>query len=365
MAPARRPRRPPRACTWPTISGCSHAPSADRPQGRASRPPARPPARATARASSPSFTPPPEAAWSGRCSTRSGTSSGPARSRTTPRRRSAPSSGSAPSARRAPAAAPRRPSARGDTRPPAARRPLEPASRPRAGREGRPRPPSALLARAEQLLARHGVLTRDAIAASRRARRLRRPLPGAAQRSRSRDASAAATSCAASAARSSPTPGALERLRALRETSAGDDGDGPPRRRARLDRSGQPLRRRLALARGRGARPMRAAGTHVVLVDGALAAYLGRGEKELRTFLPADEPQRSRVLRGLAAGPRRLGRRGPAGRPSAGPRPMPSPWPRARSLRSWSKPGSCARARAFVSPGPSSAREPDAVADGS
>jgi ATP-dependent Lhr-like helicase len=51
---------------------------------------------------------------------------------------------------------------------------------------------------------------------------------------------------------------------------------------------------------GEGARPMRAAGTHVVLVDGALAAYLGRGEKEIRTFLPGEEPQRSRVLRGLA-----------------------------------------------------------------
>ena len=46
---------------------------------------------------------------------------------------------------------------------------------------------------------------------------------------------------------------------------------------------------------------MRAAGTHVVLVDGALAAYLGRGEKELRLFVPAEEPQRTRVLRGLAS----------------------------------------------------------------
>ena len=51
---------------------------------------------------------------------------------------------------------------------------------------------------------------------------------------------------------------------------------------------------------GEGARPMRAAGTHVALVDGALAAYVGRGEREIRTFLPAEEPQRSSMLRGLA-----------------------------------------------------------------
>jgi ATP-dependent Lhr-like helicase len=53
---------------------------------------------------------------------------------------------------------------------------------------------------------------------------------------------------------------------------------------------------------GEGARPMRAAGTHVVLVDGALAGFLGRGQKDLVTFAPAEEPHRSRVLRGVAKG---------------------------------------------------------------
>lgn len=48
------------------------------------------------------------------------------------------------------------------------------------------------------------------------------------------------------------------------------------------------------------ARTMRAAGAYVVLVDGALAAYVGRGEREVATFLPADEPARSQVAKALA-----------------------------------------------------------------
>jgi ATP-dependent Lhr-like helicase len=38
----------------------------------------------------------------------------------------------------------------------------------------------------------------------------------------------------------------------------------------------------------------------VVLVDGVLAAYLARGEREMWTFLPAEEPARSRVAKALA-----------------------------------------------------------------
>jgi ATP-dependent Lhr-like helicase len=47
------------------------------------------------------------------------------------------------------------------------------------------------------------------------------------------------------------------------------------------------------------ARLMRAAGAHVVLVDGALVAFLTRSERELFTFLPSDEPARSRQARAL------------------------------------------------------------------
>jgi ATP-dependent Lhr-like helicase len=38
----------------------------------------------------------------------------------------------------------------------------------------------------------------------------------------------------------------------------------------------------------------------VVLVDGFLAAYVRRGERELLLFAPEDEPQRSRLIRAAA-----------------------------------------------------------------
>jgi ATP-dependent Lhr-like helicase len=45
---------------------------------------------------------------------------------------------------------------------------------------------------------------------------------------------------------------------------------------------------------------MRVAGASVVLVNGALAAYLARGEKNLDVFLPEDEPARSLAGREVA-----------------------------------------------------------------
>ena len=41
---------------------------------------------------------------------------------------------------------------------------------------------------------------------------------------------------------------------------------------------------------------MRVPGASVILVNGMLAAYIGRGEKQLSVFLPEDEP-----MRGMAA----------------------------------------------------------------
>ena len=49
---------------------------------------------------------------------------------------------------------------------------------------------------------------------------------------------------------------------------------------------------------GRG--PTRSVGALVILVDGAAAAYLRRGERELLLFLPDAEPQRSRTGRAVA-----------------------------------------------------------------
>jgi ATP-dependent Lhr-like helicase len=45
----------------------------------------------------------------------------------------------------------------------------------------------------------------------------------------------------------------------------------------------------------------RTPGAHVILVNGALACYVGRGEKGLLTFLPDDEPARSATGREIAA----------------------------------------------------------------
>jgi len=46
--------------------------------------------------------------------------------------------------------------------------------------------------------------------------------------------------------------------------------------------------------------PTRSAGARVVLVDGLLAAYLRRGERELLLFAPDAEPRRSQVIREVA-----------------------------------------------------------------
>jgi ATP-dependent Lhr-like helicase len=47
-------------------------------------------------------------------------------------------------------------------------------------------------------------------------------------------------------------------------------------------------------------RLQRVAGAHVLLWDGALVAYLARGEANLRTFLPSNEPEQTRAARSLA-----------------------------------------------------------------
>src|SRR5205823_2328613 len=46
--------------------------------------------------------------------------------------------------------------------------------------------------------------------------------------------------------------------------------------------------------------PTRSVGATVVLVDGALAAYLSRGDRQLTTYLPEAEPQRTRTSRAVA-----------------------------------------------------------------
>jgi ATP-dependent Lhr-like helicase len=91
-------------------------------------------------------------------------------------------------------------------------------------------------------------------------------------------------------------PGAEERLRAFRETS----GEPLTQVLAATDPA-NPYGATLPWPRMDGeGRAQRAAGAQVVLHDGELAGWLGRGEHNLQTFLPDEEPARSRVGRALA-----------------------------------------------------------------
>jgi ATP-dependent Lhr-like helicase len=81
------------------------------------------------------------------------------------------------------------------------------------------------------------------------------------------------------------------------------------------DRSRQPLRHDPALARAAGEndaarRTTRSVGSLVVLVNGALGAYISRGARQLQAFLPEDEPARSTVGRGVAGRLAALAREG-------------------------------------------------------
>jgi ATP-dependent Lhr-like helicase len=164
-----------------------------------------------------------------------------------------------------------------------------------------PSPPSStekVKALAEQLLARHGVLTRDAVAfeevpggfsavypvlrALEEAGRIRRGYfvtgRGGLQFA---------------------LPGALERLRA-----PADRDETQAVVLAATDPA-NPYGASLPWPRVDGARLQRVAGAHVVLVDGRLAAFVGRGGREVVPLLPADEPARTSVARSVA---RALGR---------------------------------------------------------
>ena len=167
---------------------------------------------------------------------------------------------------------------------------------------GRPSPTEWGAALARQLLARHGVLTREAmnvetvpggfsavydvLRAMEDSGRLRRGLfvagLGAAQFAQ---------------------PAALDLLRSVRAegetqlvvTLAATDPANP---------YGGVLRWPAVEGEGRG--PTRSAGTTVVLVDGRLAAWLGRRDRQLLAWLPEDEPVRTRMARGISAALARL-----------------------------------------------------------
>jgi ATP-dependent helicase Lhr and Lhr-like helicase len=139
---------------------------------------------------------------------------------------------------------------------------------------------------AEQLLERHGVLTRESMRAE--------SVPGgfstvypvlraAEEAGRVRRAYVVAGLGAAQFA----APGAIDRLRDRRERTVGPaaDGGGEPRSVVRLAATdpAQPYGAALPWPPTEG-RPARAAGAFVVLVDGSPAAFLERGGRRLTTF---------------------------------------------------------------------------------
>jgi ATP-dependent Lhr-like helicase len=90
------------------------------------------------------------------------------------------------------------------------------------------------------------------------------------------------------------TGGALEMLRSFRE-----DPDEPEAVMIAATDPANPYGSIVKWPESRGALT-RSVGASVILVNGALAAYVGRGEKQIATFLPEDEPARSVAARAVA-----------------------------------------------------------------
>jgi ATP-dependent helicase Lhr and Lhr-like helicase len=166
---------------------------------------------------------------------------------------------------------------------------------------GEPTPTERLAARAQQLLERYGVLVREAVQAEgleggfsvvygvlrtlEEAGRVRRGY-----------------FVAGCGALQFATPGAVDRLRTLREPGEAMQSVFL----AATDPANPYGAARQWPERAEGRRPARAAGSWVILVDGALAAYIARGERDLLTFLdqvPEREPEAvaHEVARVLAA----------------------------------------------------------------
>ena len=156
----------------------------------------------------------------------------------------------------------------------------------------------------EQLLARHGVVTREGTAAE--------TIPGGfstvypvlkelEERGRVRRGYFVAGLGATQFA----VPGAVDLLRSLRDT-AGSSDEAEVVGLTATDPA-NPYGATLpwpasaaSLPAGQARRPMRAVGATVILVDGSLVAYLARGDRQLTTFLPDGEPARSKAARAIA-----------------------------------------------------------------
>jgi ATP-dependent Lhr-like helicase len=153
-----------------------------------------------------------------------------------------------------------------------------------------PSPTERLKALAEQLLKRHGVLTRDAVAFEEvpggfpAVYPVLRTLEEAGRIRRGYFVTGLGGLQFAE-------PGALERLRARREPAV----EAPPAAVLAAADPANPYGAALPWPAHSAARLARAAGTHVVLVDGIIAAVVSRAGRQLTALLPDDEPARSRM----------------------------------------------------------------------
>ena len=159
-------------------------------------------------------------------------------------------------------------------------------------------PTERAAALAQTLLARHGVVTREAVHAEDIAGGFAAVYPvlkamedaGRARRGYFVEGFGGAQFA---------VPGAEERLRSFREGGGGRDE--PLTLVLAATDPANPYGATLPWPRADGeGRAQRAAGAQVVLHDGALIGWLGRGEHNLHTFLPAEEPAKSHAARALA-----------------------------------------------------------------
>jgi len=147
----------------------------------------------------------------------------------------------------------------------------------------------------QQLLARHGVVTREAVAAESIPGGfglVYTVLKGMEETGRLRRGYFVAGLGATQFA----LPGALDLLRSLR-----DQPDDPEVVVLAATDPANPYGATLKFpAQDAKRSPSRSVGATVIFVNGALAAYLSRGDRVLTTFLPDGEPDRSKMARAIA-----------------------------------------------------------------
>ena len=162
----------------------------------------------------------------------------------------------------------------------------------------------------QQLLARHGVLTREAVLSEAVPGGFGTAYPvlkGLEENGRVRRGYFVAGLGATQFAQ----PGALDLLRSLRDATdavqvtalAATDPANPYGATLKWPVKKQPpaVSAISAVAStDAGRTPTRTVGATVILVNGSLSAYLARGDRQLATFLPGDEPERSKAARAVA-----------------------------------------------------------------